>query len=781
MKIFVDCSGSTGSNSKYWDRVSQLIESNKSASFFFWDDICRKYSYTDAVKHVNSRRGIGGTYPNCFVREISNSDSIIIITDGQVSESDVKKCDDIMNRLKLSDVTVEFIDTGGSMNLSVAAPFTRNANNINIVVNSTPLHSGNTSDPIDLTIYATDPEKFIAEYEQLYKKIVMKTVGKRDDNLRNQLLDLQKNLLRVIASRIFDASSYDRIREKLIEGDFNTSVELLESIINASDKNIAITIENFIQTLCKQCEGNTGYSFSLLQPGRLTRASTVTDTNIAEAPSSLVYNGSFECPIALDTDIPVLLVAESEPILNTCDKNLLEEIMNNPLVILNQKDLCDKFVSMLDHPIGLDAARQLANRSFVSPITRRPIMGCLSFYNEKTNESATMYTLAKMLFGQKLVGNPDLWLIVTYNLIRKSTYLSDNIELINMCKSYIINRIKSTRTNITLSGLPIEPMIKAPTDIAIWYCVTSPYFYRNLSEDDSRNRLRSMGSVAKYLIEIVELLGYPFDKKFTLNRLDLYHALALMQNMLKNNIDIKSQVRSLYQNCLYKKNNMGTVDFVFFDGPVSNPFDIFGNARVDLKLSLEEIYGLSKLLDRSKVNSSIMIPYDFVGTPLPKFTVNYTYRLYDYILARAAEINSSKHEDLQDLIATMSDTSPEICPKTLRPYTIDRIKNKHWLECSEELHGPVSKQLSTNNYFIEYVTTKRMYPPSKEDFMVYMYQRQLGRLENSTDTLPMYTWNFVDCLYNRYANVLNTMSPYEFARIAEASRDKQDRMYMETH
>ncbi len=46
----------------------------------------------------------------------------------------------------------------------------------------------------------------------------------------------------------------------------------------------------------------------------------------------------------------------------------------------------------------------------------------------------------------------------------------------------------------------VSPLIVKPSD----------------AEDDARNRLRSVGPTAKYLQELVELLGYPYRKKWTL-------------------------------------------------------------------------------------------------------------------------------------------------------------------------------------------------------------------------------------------------------------------------
>ena len=793
MKIFIDCSGSTGGQVTYWNRVKEIINSNPDASFYLWDDKCRKYTYKQAITHANKLQGIGGTTPIVFVEYIKSSDSILIVTDGQISDSDVQNCDRKLESMALTDVSVEMISTGGIVNLSIAAPFSRNCKNVRLVCDGEVIHNGNTSGSVDLSIYQSDPEKFIADYESIYGKITMKTMGKRDDNLRNQLLDLQKNLLREIANRKFDEIVYQNMREKLQQGHFSDAIDIVNNIIKTADNSISIKIESFIQTLCKQAEGNNGYSFNLLQPNRVVRSNILSDTNISDVPINDEYTGNFECPISLDMDQPVLFVSSSDiPLLNNIEKNKLEEIINNPLTFLLDSELCKKFTDRIDHPIGLNAAIEISKHNMVSPITRRSIVGCLSFNSEKTHEKATVYTLAKILFGNKLVGNVDMWLIVTYNILKKITYIQENIPLMNLIESYIVDRLRRTRTNITLSGLPIEPTIKAPTDIAIWYCIVSPILYKDLVEDGARNRLRSMTQIAPYLMDILQLLKYPFDLKFTKKRLELYHAFALMQNMLKNNIDVKSRIRSLYQNCIYKENG----EFAFFDGPVSNPCYIFCDFNTKLSnnsllgdvqsplfnLTSEEIYGLFLLLDKSKVNSSIMIPYDFVGTSLPKPDRNYTYKIYDHILDQA--LVSSMDKINYDKSYEKLDTSPVICPETLRPYTFDITSKKHWSECATELHGLLPKQLSVYNYFIEYVVENNSYPESKEDFMIWMYKCQVNRLDgNSTNTLPFHTKYFVDCLYNRYEVVIGKnfekMNASDFIKIVKISVDKKIRISME--
>lgn len=137
--------------------------------------------------------------------------------------------------------------------------------------------------------------------------------------------------------------------------------------------------------------------------------------------------------------------------------------------------------------------------------------------------------LARCFFGDKLVGQPEVWLCVLYQIITRVQRIAHNIEFMSMFTKYLVRRLKSGTTNITLSGLAIEPVIKAPIDIALWYTISSPHVITNLSEtiEDARNRLRALGASAWHVLKMVDLLHYSYHPQ-TRHQVELYQSFAQM-------------------------------------------------------------------------------------------------------------------------------------------------------------------------------------------------------------------------------------------------------------
>lgn len=104
---------------------------------------------------------------------------------------------------------------------------------------------------------------------------------------------------------------------------------------------------------------------------------------------------------------------------------------------------------------------------------------------------------------------------------------ADNAEFMRHFTAHLIRRLQSGVTNVTLSGLAIEPVVKAPIDIALWYCIASPHVITNLSTtaEDACNRLRGLNAGAWHVLKLVELLKYPYHHG-TQHQIELYQTFA---------------------------------------------------------------------------------------------------------------------------------------------------------------------------------------------------------------------------------------------------------------
>lgn len=759
--LCIDYSGSTGNNQSYWNFASNIVESHPDAKFIFWDTNAKEVSYKEAKIIVKTCRGFGGTQPQCIVNFIPKDSHLIIITDGQIGKNDVSQCDNLLNGRAFSQVDVYFVNTGGEMNLSVSAPFTRNTK-FNIYQGDKLLSSGSSDQVIELKKYYDNPELFLKEADDILKQIVMQNLGKNNTTLRNNLLDLQKNLLKCIAVKNAQGNEFNLIRQSLKNKNYNDAITKIKSATILTDSSQAKKIEGMIQELIRCCSGMNDFSFEILQPGRLSRAAPVTHIPTEELPPVENYDGGYECPITLDKDIPCCLIKQGEPVLLNIEKNYLDALMTNPFLLLQDSHLVEKLKERLDQLIGLEALKELFSIGNVkSPLTRNNISCAITLGNDKTHTKSTNYALADLLFGKKLVGQPELWLAVLYFVIKQINYLNSDTNFIGSFISHMIYRMENKNTNITLSGLPIEPLIKCPVDIAIWYCVISPIVVINNTKiDDARNRLRSFGACAKYLIELVDLLGYPYERKLTIHQLSLYKAFAWMMNEEKNHSQWRKILRSQYQGSLVLDD--GTI--IMLDGPSINPvklqkFKIFDD---DEELTIGELLTLADLVDQNKSINSVMIPLNLIPRNPPTFVKNYGYRdnlTFNEILGVAP-----------------------ICPQTFRPYVIDLKKRKHWKECSEKFYGPLSKQLSSYNYFNKFVMENNSYP-SKQEFIKYLASKQSNKEEGAIDTLPSAILHFVDSVFIDFEKVLGKdfkdISPSEFKRRVYNSMKEEDRIKLD--
>jgi len=767
--LCIDYSGSTGNCASYWEYVSGVLNKTSKPKIIFWDNQAKITSIIEAQSIIKRKLGNGGTCPSCLVNLLPAKSNIVIITDGQVDQGEVTRCDQLLNNREFNSVDVHFYNTGGAMNLSVSTPFTRKTK-YNIYLDGRPFTNGSSYESINLRQYFDNPKKFIDEADMILRQIVMQNLGRVNQKLRDELLELQKNLLKFLSIQASKGNDYSMIRKNLEQHDLPKAITQLQAIFAKVDQELPKKVESIIQEMIKQCSGSNDFSFNVLQPGRITRSETVKQVTTEELPTTENYTGHFECPIALDTDLPVCLIKKGEPIFNNIEIGYLNALLTNPLLTLLDDKLVAALKSRIDHPIGLNAAKTMFSRSndgcdcdgydsdddysddsMKSPLTRSPISSALTFGDDLQHDKANNYTLADLFFGKKLVGLPEMWLSVVYFTMQKMQYLSDDTNFMKTFQTYLMNRMKKYNTNITLSGLPIEPLVKAPIDIAVWYCIMSPYL--NTTEDEGRNRLRAFGATGKYLIQLMDMFNYPYNRKQTLKLMSMYKAFAWMMNEEKANTQWRNLLRAQYQNSLVVD---GTV--VLLDGPAHSqpPLPDFSVMDSD-KLTLGELLTLESLVDRSKATNSVLLE-NILETviPLPK---------YNYGYSETTDKNPTK-----------------ICPNTLRPYVIDIKDRIHWKLCSEKMYGPLDKQLSTYNYFVKYLHENNHYP-TKSQFIKYMASKQMNKENDPKDTLPAQVTQFVDELFEEYETILGhgftKVSPAEFKRITFESRSEINRKAME--
>ena len=813
--VAIDVSGSTGGNVKYWSKVADVLNQkrneNPHTKIIVWDDYAAEMPYEEVRKIIDYCRGGGGTVPSSIVSLLQPEDNLTLITDGQISKQQVDSCTARLEakNMKMGSVEVYFQGEERYMDLSVAVPFTRNSSSFTMSVNETSLADGSIKD-IDFTKYYDNIPLFMTDYEKLYRTITVKCIGKFDQEMRLQILNLQTALMNTLAKQntektvglIDCVGDIEAFRNKLL--------------IDNDPYPLGKRIEMFIRGLLKQVDGNHNFSFDQLrQPSALLRADVAPVVLTEELPET-VNVSEFECPIMLDSEVsPCLIVTEGEPVFKGVDPGYLKSLIDFPYLTLDNNEFIEKIKARLDHPVSITAVKHIKE----SPYTRKKICAVLPLDAEVSPSinKALCYALAKIFFGDKLAGNMTMWFSVVYFVIKGMVYpLGDNFELgselalgndkkklgihylrhsedevetdtntekevdgfmirtTSKTKSVTVTanpliknleaRMKSlmfnSRINLTLTGLPVEPMIKEKFSVALWYSIHSGLI--NGVDNDEKNRLRSFGGSARFLIVLLQLLDAPYTIDSQVVPLfKLYTAFAYMMKQ-SNRVYESSEakffkdwrliLKSQYQNSMLVDDG----DRILLDGPSTlDTKPILPDRFYDL--SLETLFGLEKLVDTFKSVGTISLS-DVKPVPIPAPEVNYG---YDYTREFEGE-----HEPIP------------ICPATFRPFTNDQRDGKFWENRTVEVHGcPIDKQISAYQYYIDFVTDKKKYP-TRTEFLKYMSMKQANRL-GSVRTLPAHIGKVVGGVLNDYQLVTKDVDVVKFISTTEVSRCREFRVEME--
>jgi hypothetical protein len=96
----VDNSGSVGGCIEYWKMVNTLLNdyAKDISHYYFWNSRCGLSTKKEFEDSIVSKRGTGGTSPEYVAEEIAKMkfENIILVTDGEVSDHNVKRCDQIL-------------------------------------------------------------------------------------------------------------------------------------------------------------------------------------------------------------------------------------------------------------------------------------------------------------------------------------------------------------------------------------------------------------------------------------------------------------------------------------------------------------------------------------------------------------------------------------------------------------------------------------------------------------------------------------------------------------
>jgi len=488
IKVFIDCSGSTENEMEYWKFAEKLvIQLDDHYKFYLWASTCKELSKKDMITHCKTLKSDCEyeTKPHCIIPFIDNDSAIILISDGTTDRNEVLNCDAEIKQsnIIIKSIFIHFVKTSyGSIDLSVALPFIRKTEYI-IYIDGKEKVRGSSIEDIDLKNYYNKPDYFLENIEEIHKICTFQNAGKLNIEFQNKLDLLKNNLLSYLNKDIKIEEIYN----------VENKIEELKKIITMTDHKKASQIIIKSNELMRYCDNN--YNFEI-QNMLSTPVSYIRASSISSSLSSISRGNS---PIIMEPDQMALLVVSGEPVI---PDNKLEEIIENPFLLLESKEYINKIQNRLDHFIGKKSARQVCTTQS-SPFTRKKISSFIPF--NKNNDKLLEKSMSDIFFNNRLPRQPILWLAIVYLVCKQTKYLNENIKFMSIFEKFLTRKFENTMYYITLSEEPIEPIIKCPLDIAFWYCLISSEIW---PIDDNRNRFNFFGSSIKWIIELINITAF---------------------------------------------------------------------------------------------------------------------------------------------------------------------------------------------------------------------------------------------------------------------------------
>ncbi|KAL6957798.1 hypothetical protein U1Q18_048669 [Sarracenia purpurea var. burkii] len=740
-----DASGSTASSTIYWDAIENLAKSNKFDALLSWSSSCIR------VNNVLDDRAFWGTSPRTFMdfilREF-NKDyisknfgedaqlSLHVTTDGQIDDSDVRYCADVLvkpNFPSLKKVVVHYIGHESYMNFGLNAVF-GSVSDLSFTINDINAHKKVPSVE-DLENY---DDIFAPEFlSYLCSRVtdLKKSNFEAFDRLRKKLIAKLEKKQNECNKPIFPREYYDKddaaglenvIKERLFRSDHSEYQNKKNKILGCFDKITDITLADI--------RGRGDLSNTVL-----TQPDTVTNYELSEEmviEDSITFSNIDEGKICI-------LVKFDQPALFNCDSKFIK----NPLSIFHDETTSSKIIKRFElHPLSISTVKQLIQgKNITSPFTRdvcRAFILGPSNMNEINFNSAALASLFESEQRDKIYGDKLLWQLVILYLIK--THVDSTVKkdesvawprdelhpLVNaILKEYIFN--EKLLYNLTLHIKIALPVKRVPLFVALWYILrVAPFFATN----SSRNVLRYPGaSILLNLFEDSKLQDkIPLDDE-TIEKLHFKVKLwGLWSEMLarRNDLELRLTTRSDYQNyCVV----LGKI--VLLSGP--RPSELPAPDIVSgIPPSIVENMWNSLSSDSARFDQ---INEDGTSLKNPEPII---------FLNRMVESDEVYHMEIDPITLRCT----EICPVTKKPS----------LECAGEFDV---KSESYARIFSLFCDEYKRYPENSDELVLLHNRKRAVNYVSSK-----YIANYMKHVFKIYQPLAKTMSCEEFVEKYNQSR-----------
>jgi hypothetical protein len=785
-----DGSGSTGGSQRYHTAAQQLYKDlpAETTDILFWDSSSHIITPAVLLRINTARLGNGGTCPERIASHVVNTDfhgHLVILTDGQVSNSSVDACDRILpTGWTFASVRVLMVDTGGAINMSVGCPFTRNSphtvqkladgdgDNLATAANTITTVSPDMLALLDRLDSIATVADWWAVATALEPVIIARTMGSTGDpTLRDRLLTLKARIQRADAITKGASETVIRLQTALDTNDMAVAMamaDVLTAEYYGGDDGVDTTSwSGQLNRLVSMCEGALRGTFDLsningaIQSDRArrapaARAAPTTDTELSEPVGGVATAAAaaFVCPITMDSeaDVVLMVAADSTPLLGGgVDKDTVTALANCPLFLFRYPELLAAFQARVDHPLSLRALKEaeaIGASIADSPMTRRPLLGGLCLGPHEDHVAATNWTLAQLTADGRRLGSPDLWFAALWLLVKRGAlpYLRSVLPQMTVHLAY---RLRNSKAPISLLGTPEFPTTHVPLDLALWYAVASSA----LSPPPAREVVRAHLPYVEELMEIGALSGYIYPEGTLRHLTRLRVTLAALAWSKRNEPALRSALRALYQAAI---RNCDV--WLPIDGPTSlaqREAVMASLPQLFQRLPPAELVAIGALVNPRKSAADVELHFDWTAPPLPAATVSWAYGLIEYPANQVA-----------------------ICPATCRPYYHVPPTGEEWRDVATAAMGGITpdQMLSIHTEYGRYVVKHVAYP-TKQELLSHLWHRVSAQ---GRPTLPAQIEAFVDDILSDFRALVTELPPATFASRFQASVKRADRMRMET-
>ena len=687
--IYIDISGSVTTFTNYWNKVDEIVSSNKDALFFIWDTEIKEISYNEILTYIKNKQGYGGTKISCVASSIINKKfndkNIIIITDGEVPAGDVKSSEFILKDFNIKEVECHIIKSyvySDDIDISVPLAFMRNNTSKLYYTNPeniTKLIKNINKDDYKILENIT-LDNLMTNFDMIYDLINITNMGKSGlPDIKQKLLKLRTDFIK-LSNENLKSINGNTIQSELKQGNYTNAIIMIkqmEDIFINQNENSPITKFNKLLSLC---DDRTYSGFALNQKISNAKQSEAIIPDEATEEELIKYN--FEDPVMLDLDVPQLVIIKSSVKLFDTDKDF-KNFIENPLNIINNEEIKKRIAKRFGHCIGI----KLTNKCIIDPFTRAEIIGTipLTTSNEQHNDVGS-HALFKLFTNSKKMGDPNLYYIILWQIL----VVENRCEYLNEYYDYITNHLKfrlsKATTYISLCGLPDFNRTIVPIDVAMYYIINGP----EINKIILRKHIFNIDVILNIIMNVFKYEVKPdIIKHINLERT----LLSMLSQIKKNPVIFKRKMKCLINSHIIADDEYIPIDKIATEKDINEIMKTFPDYYNSHKYN--ELVYLSTLVNSNYSAGDIQLDYN-----------------------KEIKYNIEFKNDWSDKYIIPTINPLEISLKTFRI-----VYNPNWKELAvNDNFVSIDNQISAYNDYIKFFLRFQHFPTFNE-FAKYIYNK----------------------------------------------------------